>query len=83
MFAALFIGIAGMLLFYAWRAVAPGELRGRFGNVTFRHASPIGFWLQIGICVVFGAFWFFVGLGLLGLAPHWFIVLIKRMHSHR
>lgn len=83
LFAALFIGAAVLVLFYVWRAVAMGELPGRSGNVTLRHASPFGFWLQISIFVVFGAFWFFVGLRLLGSAPHWFIALLKSMQSHR
>ncbi|MDR3459156.1 MAG: hypothetical protein P4N60_17135 [Verrucomicrobiae bacterium] len=83
LFAALFIGTAVMMLFYTWRGVAKGELPGRFGNVTFRHASPTGFWIQIAIYVIFAAFCFFTGLGLLGLAPHWFILLVKSMHSHR
>lgn len=82
LFAALFIGAAVLLLFYVWHAVATGELPGRFGNVTFRHASPIGFWFQIGIYVIFGAFCFFLALELLGLAPHWFIVLMKSGPSH-
>ncbi len=83
LFAALFIGTAVMMLFYTWRAVATGELPGRFGNVTFRPTSPIRFWLRISTFTVFGAFWFFTGLGLLGLAPHWFSALVKSMHSHR
>jgi len=70
------------LLFYSWRAVATGELRGRFGNVISKHASPVGFWLQIGIFIVFGAFWFLAGLGLLGLAPHWFIPFMESGRSH-
>jgi len=82
LFAALFIGVSVLLLFYTWRAVVTGELPGRFGNVTFRHASPIAFWFQIGIFVVFGTFWFFAGLGLLGLAPHWFIALMQSGPSH-
>ena len=82
LFATLFIGAAVLLLFYVWRAVATGKLPGRFGNVTFKHASPIGFWSQISFYVIFGAFWFFLGLGLLGLAPHWLIALMKSGHSH-
>jgi hypothetical protein len=82
LFAALFICTSVMVLFYTWRAVATGELPGRFGRV-YRHASPVAFWIQIPMYVIFAAFWFFVGLSLLGLAPHWFIALIKSMHSHR
>jgi hypothetical protein len=82
-FAALFAGAAVVMWFYIWRAVATGELPGRFGNITYRRASPIGFWLQIGILGFFAAFWFFACLGLLGLAPHWFIALMKSMHSQR
>jgi hypothetical protein len=83
LFAALFIGAAAMLLFFCWRAVATGELPRRFGGVTYRHASPTVFWIGIAMYIIFAVLWFFVGLELLGLAPHWFIALTKIMHSHR
>jgi hypothetical protein len=83
LFAALFIGAAVLVLFYAWRAVATGELPNRFGRVTYKRASPAGFRIQIAIYVIFAAFCFFLGLGLVDLAPHWFIALMKSMHSHR
>jgi hypothetical protein len=81
--AVLFVGAAVMVLFYVWRAVATGELPGRWGSVTYRHASPVTFWVRIATYVVIAAFWFLFGLALLGLAPHWFIALMKSMHSHR
>lgn len=81
-FAAAFIGGAAMLGFYVTRAVVRGELPGRFGTVTYRHSSPIGFWFQVGVCVLFAGFIFFSGVALLGLAPHWFLALLRSMHSH-
>ncbi len=83
LFAALMIGAAGAILFYVWRAVVAGELPGRFGVVTDRHGSPVSFWIGIALYVMIAAFWFFLGLRLLGLAPHWFIALLKSMSSHR
>ena len=83
LFAALFIGAAVILLFFTWRAVAMGELPRRFGGVTYRHTSPTVFWIGIATYIILAAFCFFRGLGLLGLAPHWFIALMKNMHSHR
>jgi hypothetical protein len=83
LFAALIIGTSVVLLFFTWRAVATGKLSNRFGGSTYRHASPIVFWIRIAMNIIFAAFWFFVGLELLGLAPHWFIALTKSMHSHR
>jgi len=81
-FAALFLGAAGFVVHGVWRAVAKGELRGRDGNVTFRHASPVGFWFQIANYILIAVFMLFGGLALLGLAPHWFLALLRSMH-HR
>lgn len=83
LFAALNIGAAIMMWFFVWRAVATGELPSRSRTVTYRHASPVNFWIQIANYVVFAAFLFFLGLGLLGLAPQWLLTLLKSMHPHR
>ena len=82
LFAALFIGSALLLVYYLRRAVVSGELPGRFGAITFRHKSPIAFWFGIGAHGVFAGFLFFSGLALLGLAPHWFLALLRSMPSH-
>ena len=81
--AAAIIGSAGMLVFYLKRAVMCGELPQRFPFGTIlRHKSPIAFWIGIGAHGVFAGFWFFLGLALLGLAPHWYIALLRSMGSH-
>jgi hypothetical protein len=72
LFSLAFIGAAVLVMVYVRRAVVRGELPGRFGGTTFRHASPFNFWFQIGLYVVFAGFWLFAGLALLGLAPHCF-----------
>jgi hypothetical protein len=82
LFSLAFIGAAVMLAFYVRRAVLRGEVPGRFGSITFRHVSPISFWFQIGVYALLAGFLFFNGLALLGLAPHWFIALLRSMHSH-
>lgn len=82
LFAAAFIGAAGMLAFYLRGAVVRGAVEGRFGGITCRHTSPISFWFQIGIHGLLAVFLFFNGLAFLGLAPHWFIALVRSMHSH-
>lgn len=79
--ASAIIGAAAMLLFFLRRAVVSGELPLRFSKI-FRHKSPIAFWIGIGAHGVFAGFWFFFGLALLGLAPHWYIALLRSMHSH-
>ena len=79
LFAALFIGSALLVVYYLRRAVVCGELPQRFPFGTiFRYKSPIGFWL--GICGhgLFAVFLFFIGLRIVGLAPHWFIVLMSK-----
>jgi len=82
LFAALFIGSALLLVYYLRRVVVRGELPGRFGSITSKDRSPIAFW--IGICIhgLIACFLFFSGLALLGLAPHWFVTLLRSMHSH-
>jgi polyferredoxin len=82
LFAAVFLGAAALVGFMIWRAVASGELRGRSGSITYRRRSPIAFWLSIGIYAMVGISVFFQGVALLGLAPHWYVALIKSMHSH-
>jgi hypothetical protein len=81
LFAALFLSLSVMLFFSICSAIAKGEVRGRFGSITFRHATPIGFWFQIGVYVLFAGFSLFSGLALLGLAPHWFLMLLRSMRS--
>jgi hypothetical protein len=81
LFSLAFISVAGMSVFSVGRALAQGEVPGRFGSITFRYASPIGFWFQIGLYVLVAGFTFFSGLALLGLAPHWFIALLRSMGS--
>jgi hypothetical protein len=76
LFAALFISSALLLVYYVSRAVVRGELQGRFGAITFRDKSPIAFWVGIGVHGVFAGFLFFSGL-----APHWFLALLRSMHS--
>ena len=79
MFAALFIGSALLVVYYLRRAVVCGELPQRFPFGTiFRYKSPIGFWLGIGGHGLFAVFLFFIGLRIVGLAPHWFIVLMSK-----
>jgi hypothetical protein len=79
LFAALFIGSALLLVYYLRRAVMCGELPQRFPFGTiFRHKSPISFWFGLGVHGLFAAFLFFVGLRIVGLAPHWFIALMKK-----
>jgi hypothetical protein len=79
LFAALFVGSALLLVYYLKRAVVLGELPQRFPFGTiFRHKSPIGFWFGIGAHGVFAGLLFLSGLALLGLAPHWFIVLMRK-----
>ena len=75
------IGAAGMLVYFLRRAVLCGELPQRFPFGTiFRYKSPIGFWFGIGAHGVLAGFLFLFGLALLGLAPHWFIALLRSMH---
>jgi len=81
-FAMAFIGSAVMLVLFVRRAVVRGEVPRRFGGFTYRHESPISFWYQISFYLLFAGFIFFSGLALLGLAPHWFISLLRSMHSH-
>ena len=79
LFAALFIGSALLLVYYLRRAVVCGELPQRFPFGTiFRHKSPIGFWFGIGGHGLFAVLLFFIGLRIVGLAPHWFIVLMSK-----
>ena len=81
LFAALFLGSALLLVYYLRRAVVCGELPQRFPFGTIlRNKSPIAFWFGIGAHGVFAGFLLFLGLGLLGLAPHWFIALLRNMH---
>jgi hypothetical protein len=82
LFSLALIGAAVLMVIYVRRAVVRGELPGRFGGMTFRHASPFNFWFQIGFYVLFAGFLFFNGLALLGVAPHWFVALLRSMHSH-
>ena len=81
LFSLTFIGAAILLVLYVSRAVVRGEMPGRFGSATFRRASPISFWFQVSIHVLFAGFIFFSGLALVGLAPHWFIAFLRSMHS--
>ena len=81
LFAMLFIGSAFLLVYYLKRAVVRGELQGRFGTIIFRDKSPISFWIGIGAYGAFTGFLFFSGLTLLGVAPHWFMGLLRSMHS--
>ena len=79
LFAALFIGSALLLVYYLRRAVVCGELPQRFPFGTiFRHKSPISFWFGIGAHGLFAVLLFFIGLRIIGLAPHWFIALMRR-----
>jgi hypothetical protein len=79
LFAALFIGSALLVVYYLRRAVICGELAQRFPFGTiFRHKSPIGFWFGIGAHGLFAVFLLFIGLRIVGLAPHWFVALMKK-----
>ena len=79
LFAALFIGSALLLVYYLRRAVVCGELPQRFPFGTiFRHKSPIGFWFGIGGHGLFAVLLFFIGLRIVGLAPHWFTALMRK-----
>lgn len=82
LFAVLLIGCAVWMGYYLRVAVVRGELPGRFGTITFRHKSPIAFWVGISLHGLFAVFLFFSGVALLGLAPHWFVALLQSMHSH-
>jgi hypothetical protein len=81
LFSLAFMGAAVMLVLGVKCAVVRGELAGRFGSITLRRASPINFWLQIGVYVLSAGLFFFLRLALLGLAPHWFMALLRSMHS--
>lgn len=79
LFAALFMGSALLVVYYLRRAVMCGELPQRFPFGTiFRHKSPFGFWFGIGAHGLFAIFLFFIGLRIVGLAPHWFIDLMRK-----
>ena len=79
LFAALFMGSALLVVYYLRRAVVCGELPQRFPFGTiFRHKSPISFWFGIGAHGLFAVLLFFIGLRIIGLAPHWFIVLMSK-----
>lgn len=80
LFSVLFFGAVVFLVRGVWRAIVKGELPGRSGNRTVREASPIVFWFQIGTYLSVAAFMFFGGLALLGVAPHWFVALLRSMH---
>jgi hypothetical protein len=79
LFAALFIGSALLLVYYLRHAVVSGELPQQppFGKI-FRYKSPIGFWFGIGFHGLFAVLLFFTGLRIVGLAPHWFIDLMRK-----
>lgn len=81
-FGLMFIVSAAMVLYKVWRTISEGQLSGR-GGVTFKGDSPVSFWLGIAAYGLQGAFFLFVGLAFLGLAPHWFIELLRSMHNHR
>jgi hypothetical protein len=56
-----------------------GELPQQFPFGTiFKHKSPISFWLGIGAHGLFAVFLVFIGLRIVGWAPHWFIALMKK-----
>ena len=78
LFAALFIGSALLFVYFLRRAVVTGELPGRFGTITFRHKSPISFWIGIGGYGLFAIFLFFTSLRIVGLTAHWFINLMGK-----
>jgi hypothetical protein len=78
LFAAVFFGLAVLLVMSIRRTILKGELRGRFGSITLRHSSPIGFWFGILIYAVMAFFLFFLGLALFGLAPHWFTGFMRK-----
>jgi hypothetical protein len=82
LFPVLLIGAAVFVVLGVWRAIIKGELPGKFGRITYRQESPIGFWIQVATYISIAVFLFFNGLALLGLAPHWFIALLRSMHSH-
>jgi hypothetical protein len=79
LFAALIIGSALLLVYYLSRAVRCGELPQRFPfGAIFRHKSPISFWFGIGAHGLSAVFLLFLGLRIIGLAPHWFVALMRK-----
>jgi hypothetical protein len=72
LFAALFLGLSVLLAVGIRRTILKGELPGRFGSITYRDKSPIGFWFGILTFAAMALFLFISGLALLGLAPRWF-----------
>jgi hypothetical protein len=81
LFASALIGAALMMLFLVRRAIIRGELPGR-GSITSRDRSPITFWIGIFIFTVGAFLFFFQGLAFIGLAPHWYIALLRSLSSH-
>jgi hypothetical protein len=79
LFGTVFIGAAALVVHGIWRTIGKGELRGRLGSITFRNASPVSFWLQIGIYILIAAFLFFSGIALFGVAPPWFATMLRNM----
>jgi hypothetical protein len=75
-------GFSFLFFFMIWQAIQTGELRGR-GETTYRWRSPFAFWSTIILIFLFGIFMVLLGLACFGLAPHWFMELLKTMHTSR
>lgn len=81
LFGVIFLIISGFVFFKIWQAITTGELPGK-GSITYRDRSPFSFWFNIGFFALVGIWLILVALTFFGMAPKWWIQVLKSMNSH-